>query len=263
MFHRAAETKYAAATSNTEAAVYDQSPSPRGASSSSALSRDDLAQQHSSTSSRRAVRLEPDGRAVAVRFIAPHDEDRPITWAGRTLPAGDISYMHVACSDGEAPAQGARDQFKEYDLFTPRLPDVTNDWVVVAPGSAASPPASGAGQEPAERVVELCRRFGAIARQLTRRYGNGRTTLVVNDEYDAQDLLHALLLIDFSDVREESWNPKYLGGSSRIDLLLPEQKLVVEVKKTRATLTDRGVGDELAEDVTRYSDPPLTEERQR
>ena len=152
---------------------------------------------------------------------------------GATLPAvGDISYMHVARSRRRgAPAQGARDQFKEYDLFTPRLPDVTNDWVVVAPGSAASPPASGAGLKPAERVVELCRRFGVIARQLTRRYGNGRTTLVVNDEYDAQDLLHALLLIDFSDVREESWNPKYLGGSSRIDLLLPEQKLVVEVKK--------------------------------
>lgn len=188
------------------------------------------------------------------RFIAPHDEARPITWAGRTIPGGDISYMHIARSQSEVPAQKARAEFKEYELFK-ELEDVTNEWVIVAPGSAAPASTSATTQEPADRVVNVCRRFGTVARQLTRRYGKDRATLVVNDEYDAQDLLHALLLIDFLDVREESWNPKYLGGSSRVDLLLPPEKLVIEVKKTRSTLTDRGIGDELAEDVTRYSDP--------
>ncbi|WP_133697029.1 hypothetical protein [Mycobacterium sp. BK086] len=51
---------------------------------------------------------------------------------------------------------------------------------------------------------------------------------------------------------------KYAGGlviSGERCQLLPDAGIVVEVKKTRPTLVDRGVGSELAEDVTRYSDP--------
>jgi hypothetical protein len=33
------------------------------------------------------------------RFIDPYDTDRPITWGGRTLPAGDVNYLKVGYSD--------------------------------------------------------------------------------------------------------------------------------------------------------------------
>ena len=42
----------------------------------------------------------------------------------------------------------------------------------------------------------------------------GRNTLDVRDEYDVQDLLHALLKMFFKDVRSEEWTPSYAGASS-------------------------------------------------
>ena len=59
-------------------------------------------------------------------------------------------------------------------------------------------------------------RFHKVARQLRTRHSN-RVTIEVNDEYDVQDLLHAVLLLFFDDVRKEEWTPSYAGGASRQD----------------------------------------------
>ena len=75
-------------------------------------------------------------------------------------------------------------------------------------------------------------RFHKVARQLRNRY-NKRTTIEINDEYDVQNLLHALLHIYFSDIRAEEWTPSYAGSSVRQDFLLKNEKVVIEVKKTR------------------------------
>jgi hypothetical protein len=69
-----------------------------------------------------------------------------------------------------------------------------------------------------------------------------RSTLTIADEHDVQDLVHALLLVAFEDVRAESWNPNYLGGASRVDFLVRDAAIVLEVKKTRDGLADREVG---------------------
>ena len=108
--------------------------------------------------------------------------------------------------------------------------------------------------EPLDQVVEICSRLPVVARQLSRRHG-GRNTLEIQDEYDVQDLLHSLLLVEFDDVRDESNNPKYLGKGTRIDLLLPRERVAIEVKMTRSTLSEGELGSQLAEDITRYADP--------
>jgi hypothetical protein len=54
-----------------------------------------------------------------------------------------------------------------------------------------------------------------------------------DDEYDVQDIFHALLRLFVDDIREEEWTPSYAGGASRMDFLLPELETVVEIKKTR------------------------------
>ncbi|AWN24456.1 hypothetical protein DKM44_03910 [Deinococcus irradiatisoli] len=100
-------------------------------------------------------------------------------------------------------------------------------------------------------LVNLCEKFHAMARQLRHRYGN-RSTLNITDEYDVQDLLHALLLLHFEDVRAEEWTPSHDGASSRMDFLLKTERIVVEVKKTRAGLTARKLGEELIIDSQRY-----------
>ena len=104
---------------------------------------------------------------------------------------------------------------------------------------------------PLERVLVLCERLAQVARQLQSRHDD-RGTIQIKDEYDVQDLLHALLRIDFDDIRPEEWAPSYAGGSARMDFLLKDHQLVIEVKKTRKGLGVRQVGDELLVDIARY-----------
>jgi hypothetical protein len=106
-----------------------------------------------------------------------------------------------------------------------------------------------------EAVVLLrktLRRFHGVALQLTHRHQN-RETLQVTDEYDVQDLLHALLRLNFDDVRPEEWTPSYAGKSSRVDFFLKPEQIIVEVKKTRTGLSNKEVGDQLIIDIHRYA----------
>ncbi len=107
----------------------------------------------------------------------------------------------------------------------------------------------------ASAVVALCDRFHLVARQLRSRH-DSRATLEVEDEYDVQDLLHALLKTSFDDVRAEEWTPSYAGKSARVDFLLKESKLVIETKKTSKSLGVKGIGDQLLVDIMRYKSHP-------
>jgi len=104
-------------------------------------------------------------------------------------------------------------------------------------------------------LENLFLRFHRIVSQLHKRHDN-RSTIQIADEYDVQDLLHALLLQHFIDVREEEYTPSYAGGSTRTDFLLKYEKIFVEVKKTRKGMTDRTLGDELILDKAHYQVHP-------
>ena len=119
----------------------------------------------------------------------------------------------------------------------------------------------GVGQ-PAEPIRDSFRlledlfgRFHLVARQLRERHAE-RTTLEVEDEYDVQYLVHALLHLHFDDIRPEEWTPSYAGGSSRMDFLLKQEKVVIEVKKTRKGLGARELGEQLIIDIQKYQHHP-------
>ncbi len=114
---------------------------------------------------------------------------------------------------------------------------------------------AGVGPDPFQRIERVCHQFHFIARQLRKRHEN-RPTLNVVDEYDVQDLIHALLILDFDDVRPEEWAPSYAAASSRMDFLLKREQIVLETKRTRAGLTAKKVGDELLVDCQRYKTHP-------
>lgn len=97
--------------------------------------------------------------------------------------------------------------------------------------------------------------FHRAARQLRSRYNN-RNTLDIKDEYDVQDFLHTLLKLFFDDVRAEEYTPSYAGSASRMDFLLKNEKIVIEVKKTRDSLKDKELGNQLIEDIARYKGHP-------
>lgn len=106
-----------------------------------------------------------------------------------------------------------------------------------------------------DALDQLILRFHAVAVQLRSRHSD-RDTLDVNDEYDVQDLMHALLRLHFNDVRPEEWVPSYAGSASRTDFLLPEILTVVEIKKTRQGLNAKSVGEQLIIDIAKYKRHP-------
>jgi hypothetical protein len=120
--------------------------------------------------------------------------------------------------------------------------------------STSSEAESGAvfQQQALQAIIE---KFHYVATQLKNRY-NGKPTIVIEDEYDVQDLMNALLRINFEDVRKEEYTPSYAGGSTRIDFLLKREKILIEVKKTRPTLKDKDVGNQLIVDIAHYKSHP-------
>jgi len=78
-------------------------------------------------------------------------------------------------------------------------------------------------------VIHIFHRFHTVATTLLQRHNN-RPTIVVEDEKDAQDLLHGLLWLHFNDVRKEEPTESVAGGTTFIDFLLPELRVGIEVK---------------------------------
>ena len=102
-----------------------------------------------------------------------------------------------------------------------------------------------------KKLKKILNCFDKIARQLRDRYDD-RNTLEIKDEYDVQDLLHALLRLEFGDIRKEEWTPSYAGSSSRMDFLLKQEQIVLEVKKTSRRLKEKEIGEQLTIDIAHY-----------
>jgi hypothetical protein len=111
-------------------------------------------------------------------------------------------------------------------------------------------------------AIQLCRNFPRFARQLLKRREDmpgtkpkeklPRPTIKMDDEYDVQDAFHAILTLFFDDVRAEPWTPQYAANQNRIDFVLPDFDIAIELKHTRDKLTQRDVADQLIIDERYY-----------
>ena len=111
-------------------------------------------------------------------------------------------------------------------------------------------------EEDSETILEtIFENFHRFAKQLKKRH-EGRSSIEIKDEYDVQDLLHALLRLHFDDVRPEEWVPSYAGGCKRMDFLLKDSKIAIEVKMTRKGLKDKDRGEQLTIDIANYKQHP-------
>ena len=115
----------------------------------------------------------------------------------------------------------------------------------------ASPSATLADAEYLTITKRLFQRFHVVARQLRLR-GEYRSTLEVADEVDVQDLLHALLRLQFDDISTDEWTPGYTDGAHRTTFLLNHDRLAIVVKKTRPGLSVKDLGDQVRMDIERH-----------
>jgi REase_DpnII-MboI len=104
-------------------------------------------------------------------------------------------------------------------------------------------------------VERICRRLSFAAQPLRKRRANHQP-LLISDEYDVQDLLHAILRVHFDDVRPEEYTPSYGSKSTRMDFLLKDEQLAVEAKMTGNSLQEKQVLEQLAIDAAYYKQHP-------
>lgn len=104
-------------------------------------------------------------------------------------------------------------------------------------------------------LILLLNRFHKVAQAIRERH-NGRETILIQDEYDVQDLLYGLLQIYFDDIRKEDSSPSHAGANSRLDFVLKKEKIIIEVKMTNENLTINKLGQDLLVDIGRYKEYP-------
>ncbi|MBY0528456.1 MAG: DUF2321 domain-containing protein [Gemmataceae bacterium] len=102
----------------------------------------------------------------------------------------------------------------------------------------------------ASPLEPLLRRLPRVVRQLRSRHGT-RPPFRVEDVYDLEDLLRALLPLHFDDVRPESRTPSY-AIATRTDFLLDAGALAVVIKRTMSCLRESQLCAQWPEDVAYY-----------
>jgi hypothetical protein len=118
-------------------------------------------------------------------------------------------------------------------------------------GTGPAPALLTKPKEISELLETLIKGLRRAMHPLTHRR-KGAQPLAFNNEYDVQDLLHALLRPWVSDIRPEEFTPSYAGSSTRMDFLLPKHKLVLELKFVRDRAHAKKIGDELIIDIEHY-----------
>ncbi|MGW0324479.1 PD-(D/E)XK nuclease domain-containing protein [Nocardia sp. NPDC003183] len=84
----------------------------------------------------------------------------------------------------------------------------------------------------------------------------GRAGIGVDDEYDVQHILHAILVLHFEEVEPEEPTPRMAGASSRLDFLLKQERVAIETKMIRPGLSKNKLRSELADDIVYFRAHP-------
>ncbi len=148
-------------------------------------------------------------------------------------------------SDSQPPAHSPAPAGPAHSARAPEKPSTGQ------PSLEARSIQSHSEQEPLQLLRKVCLRFHSVARQLRLRK-DYRATLEVEDDYDLQDLLCALLKVEFDEVGVEEWTPPYTGGEPRTTLFLNRDQIAVVAKKTRAGLTAKELAEQVVADSAYY-----------
>ena len=117
------------------------------------------------------------------------------------------------------------------------------------------PRASVARRTAVEYVLDVIDAFPASAGILAVR-GRGRQSLLIVDEYDVQDLFHALVRPGVPDIVPEDPTPKLAGKASRLDFTAKSVRLGFEVKHVKNANHAATVREEILLDEATYQEHP-------
>lgn len=104
-------------------------------------------------------------------------------------------------------------------------------------------------------AMQILNNFPIVARSLRDRQRR-RPAFAIENEYDVQDLLFACFRSAFDSAKREEWTPKSAGSAKRMDLVIPDDEIVVEAKYVRDTKHATRIADELRIDFECYHSHP-------
>lgn len=112
--------------------------------------------------------------------------------------------------------------------------------------------------EPDATLIErICRRLPLTARILANRSRKGKAEYDIADEYDVQDLLHAVLRAYLKFSVQEDPLPKIgAAKSSRADISIQELGILIEIKYARGPGDQKRIFDEYSQDLVLYAGWP-------
>lgn len=114
----------------------------------------------------------------------------------------------------------------------------------------AERPSASATPDTLATLESLLRRLPETIRQLRDRH-DSRPTLRVDDEYDLEDLLRAILHLHFDDVRRETRTPSYATGV-RTDFVVGPERIAVSAKIAIAARCEAELISAVHEDIRFY-----------
>lgn len=85
-------------------------------------------------------------------------------------------------------------------------------------------------KNPEEVLRDILNNFPNAVKKIIGNRRKGHPEFEINDEYDVQDILYVIIKSIFPNMRDEDSIPKVGGKSTKIDLILRDEKILVEVK---------------------------------
>ncbi|MFY1611820.1 hypothetical protein ACOMSG_03100 [Macellibacteroides fermentans] len=94
------------------------------------------------------------------------------------------------------------------------------------------------GLNPEELVRNILSNFSNSIRKIIKNRRKGHADFSINDEYDVQDILYVVLKSVFPHLRDEDAIAKVGAKSTKIDLILREEQILIEAKMIKQSDTN-------------------------
>jgi hypothetical protein len=93
-------------------------------------------------------------------------------------------------------------------------------------------------KSPEEVIKDVLYNFSNAVQKINKERRKGHLVFKIEDEYDVQDILYVILKSIFPNLRDEDPIPKVGASSTKIDLILREEKILIEVKMIKMKDSD-------------------------
>lgn len=201
---------------------------------------------------------------LRLRIVSPWLRSRPFNVAGTIVPGSDkVREIRIVRTDEPQQVYAERHNREMRasgiaDLATNRriLPfregeDLTYE--LLFSGMAGAAAVAQAPEADVGLVMRLCERLPNAARILANRRRADKEPFTVEDEYDAQDLLHALLrgYVKYS-VDEDPLGKVAGTKSGRADISIEDLGVLIEIKYAHGPDDQKRIFEEFSEDLVLY-----------